>query len=163
MISLPKSISMKYLLLLTALLFLVPDDATAQGRKKRKQIDKVIAEARTYLGTPYRFGGMSRKGIDCSGLIYNCYKTIDVSLPRNAKSQSKMGKSVSWEEVRPGDIVYFKFKQKGEKWDHTGMVVRADRKDIRFIHASTSRGVIESSLNESYYKDNVRRFRRVIR
>jgi len=136
---------------------------SAQGKKKRKKIDHVIQEAHTYIGTPYQWGGMSKKGIDCSGLIYNCYRRIDVELPRTAKEQSKIGNSKSWDSVRPGDIVYFKFKKKGEKWYHSGMITYAEKDDIRFIHASSSRGVIESSLKEDYYKKNVKKFRRVIK
>lgn len=137
--------------------------AQGQSKKKRKKIDKVIVEARGYMGAPYVYGGLSRRGIDCSGLIYSCYKSIGVSLPRTAKDQSRIGSSKSWDNIRPGDIVYFKFKQKGEKWFHTGMITYAGRNDVRFIHASTSRGVIESSLMDSYYRDNVKKFRRVIK
>ncbi len=136
---------------------------SAQNRKKTKKIDRVIAEGRRYIGTPYRYGGMSKSGIDCSGLIYNCYKTIDVNLPRTAKDQSKIGSSKTWDSIRPGDIVYFKFKQKGEKWYHAGMITHAEKDDIRFVHASTRSGVIESSLLDSYYMNNVKKFRRVIK
>lgn len=135
---------------------------SAQNRKKTKKIDRVIAEGRRYIGTPYRYGGMSKSGIDCSGLIYNCYKTIDVTLPRTAKDQSKIGSSKTWDSIRPGDIVYFKFKQKGEKWYHAGMITHAEKDDIRFVHASTRSGVIECLL-DSYYMNNVKKFRRVIK
>lgn len=135
----------------------------AQGKKKRRKIDKVITVARGYVGTPYRWGGTSRSGIDCSGLIYNCYQSIDVKLPRTAKAQSKIGNRKNWGSVRPGDIVYFKFKKKGEKWFHSGLITYAEKDDIRFIHASTSRGVVEDNLMTDYYKKNVKKFRRVIR
>ncbi|WP_421892988.1 C40 family peptidase [Marinoscillum sp.] len=142
---------------------LMVGNISAQNRKKTKKIDRVIAEGRRYIGTPYRYGGMSKSGIDCSGLIYNCYKTIDVNLPRTAKDQSKIGSSKTWDSIRPGDIVYFKFKQKGEKWYHAGMITHAEKDDIRFVHASTRSGVIESSLLDSYYMNNVKKFRRVIK
>ena len=135
----------------------------AQNKRKRRKIDRVVEEAKTYLGVPYRYGGLSKSGIDCSGLIYSCYRVIDVNLPRTAKNQSKIGNQKSWGSIRPGDIVYFKFKQKGEKWYHAGMITYAAVDDIRFIHASSSRGVVESSLFDSYYRDNVKKFRRVIK
>ncbi|HCX24928.1 MAG: hypothetical protein CMB80_20830 [Flammeovirgaceae bacterium] len=134
----------------------------AQSKKKQKKIEKVISMAHTYLGVPYRYGGMGKDGIDCSALIYNCYRVIDVDLPRTAKDQSKIGSSKSWGNLRPGDIVYFKFKNKGEKWYHSGMITYVGDDDVKFIHASSSRGVVMSSLMSDYYKKNVKKFRRVI-
>ncbi len=157
-----KSLKLICLLLPLMMLLALPETA-AQGKKKRKKISTVIWKAKTYLGTPYRYGGSSKGGIDCSGLIKNCYAVIGVDLPRTAKEQSKIGNSKSWGSVREGDIVYFKFKQKGEKWWHTGMITKASKNDIRFIHASTSRGVVESNLMSDYYKKNVKKFRRVIK
>ena len=151
------------ILLLTVLTLTLSTTVHAQNKRKRKQIDLVITEARKYIGTPYKYGGLSKSGIDCSGLIYTCYRKIDVTLPRVAKDQSKVGSSKSWGSIRPGDIVYFKFKQRGEKWFHAGMITYAEQDDIRFIHASTSQGVVESSLMSDYYKKNVKKFRRVIR
>ncbi|MFT6883786.1 MAG: putative lipoprotein NlpC, partial [Marinoscillum sp.] len=107
----------RYLFIITFFTFAITV-ATAQSRKKQKDIDKVIGYAKNYIGTPYNYGGSSKNGIDCSGLIYNCYTAIGVSLPRTAKDQSKIGNSKNWDSIRPGDIVYFKFKQKGEKWYH---------------------------------------------
>lgn len=136
--------------------------AQAQNKKKSKKIEKVISTAHTYLGVPYKYGGMSKSGIDCSALIYHCYRSIDVKLPRTAKEQSKIGSSKSWGSLRPGDIVYFKFKKKGEKWYHSGMITYVGKDDIKFIHASSSRGVVMSSLKSDYYRKSVKKFRRVI-
>lgn len=134
-----------------------------QNKKKRKKISTVISTARGYVGTPYRYGGNTKSGIDCSGLIRNCYQVIGVKLPRTAKEQSKIGASKSWGGIRAGDIVFFKFKQKGEKWWHSGMITKVEKNDIRFIHASSSKGVVEASLLSDYYKKNVKKFRRVIK
>lgn len=151
------------ILLFSFIIISLGTSADAQNKRKRKKINRVITEAKAYLGTPYRYGGMSNSGIDCSGLIYNCYRTIDVKLPRTAKEQSKIGRKKGWGSIRPGDIVYFKFKKRGEKWYHTGMITYAKNGEIRFIHASSSRGVVESNLNSDYYRKNVKKFRRVIR
>ncbi len=151
----------RFLLIITFFTF-AATALNAQSRRKQKDIDKVIGYAKNYIGTPYKYGGSSKKGIDCSGLIYNCYTAIGVSLPRTAKDQSKIGNSKNWDSIRPGDIVYFKFKQKGEKWYHTGLITIVEKDKIRFIHASTSRGVVEESLLIDYYSKNVKKFRRVI-
>ncbi|SNS57497.1 NlpC/P60 family protein [Ekhidna lutea] len=154
----------KYLLsaLLIAGIFI---SAPAQKKKKRRKqnIESVIATGRSYIGTPYKWGGMSRSGIDCSGLIYNSYKTIGVNLPRTAKDQSKTGKKRGWEGIREGDLVYFKFKKKGSKWFHSGMITYVGKDKILFVHSSSSKGVVESNLLADYYKKNVKNFRRVIR
>ncbi len=159
-----KIIYIKYLLaalLLTGIFISAP----AQKKKKRrkKNIESVIATGRSYIGTPYKWGGNTKSGIDCSGLIKNSYKTIGVNLPRTAKEQSKTGKKRGWEGIRKGDLVYFKFKKKGAKWYHSGMITYVGDDKILFIHASSSRGVVESNLMSDYYKKNVKNFRRVIK
>jgi cell wall-associated NlpC family hydrolase len=148
-------------LLIFALLF-TSISLQAQGKKKRKKINKVVAYARSYVGTPYVYGGNSKRGIDCSALIQKSYATIDIKLPRTAKEQAKIGNKKGEGRVRPGDIVYFKFKQKREKWWHTGMVTYVDDDKIKFVHASTSRGVVEDVYSE-YYEKNTKYFRRVIK
>ncbi|GAB4232636.1 MAG: hypothetical protein Tsb0034_05460 [Ekhidna sp.] len=154
----------KYLLFmfLTAGIFF---NASAQKKKKRRKqnIESVIAMGRSYIGTPYKWGGNSRSGIDCSGLIHNSYQTIGIKLPRTAKEQSKTGKKRGWDGIRKGDLVYFKFKKKGSKWFHSGMITHVSKDKILFIHASSSQGVVESNLMSDYYRKNVKSFRRVIK
>lgn len=145
--------------------FFVCSQVSYGQRKKarKKQLATVIATAKSYSGTPYRYGGMSKSGVDCSGLIYQSYKAAGIKVPRTAKEQSKFGKSRGWDKLRAGDIVFFKFKQKGEKWWHSGIITRVENNAVYFIHASSSRGVVESNLMSDYYRKNVKRFRRIIR
>ncbi len=155
-------ISILLLTLIFSSLFIA--DASAQNRKKRKkQLATVVSTAKTYMGTPYQYGGTSRGGIDCSALIYNSYRAAGVSIPRTAKEQSKSGRKRGWSGLREGDVVFFKFKQKRDKWWHSGMITYVDKNTIRFIHASSSRGVVESDLMSDYYRENVKRFRRYIK
>jgi probable lipoprotein NlpC len=126
-------------------------NAFAQGKKKQKKIDAVVAEAHSFIGTPYQYGGIGYGGIDCSGLICNSLKAIDVNMPRVSVDQSKVGSKKNWKSIRPGDLVFFKF------------ITSVGENEIKFIHASSSRGVVESNLNESYYRENVKKFRRVIK
>lgn len=158
-----KKLSVYILPLLLSYWLLAPATVLGQSKKKRKRIEHVISVGQSYIGTPYQYGGTTKAGIDCSGLIQNAYKAIDVTLPRTAKEQSKVGSKKSWGGVREGDIVYFKFKQKRNKWYHSGMITSVSKESIKFIHASSSRGVIESELLSDYYQKNVKSFRRVIK
>ena len=90
-------------------------EVLGQGRKKQKEITLATSHAKSFLGTPYRYGGNSRNGIDCSSLIQQSYAKIGIKLPRTAQEQAKVGNKKGKGSVRPGDIVYFKFKQKREK------------------------------------------------
>ena len=107
-----------HLIMIFVLALLAHPELIAQKRKKKKEqkIQSVIRQVESYKGTPYRYGGNSRKGIDCSALIQNCFSYAGYKIPRTAKEQSKFGKKVGWKSLKPGDVVFFKFKQKGEKW-----------------------------------------------
>ena len=137
-------------------------EVLGQGRKKQKEITLATSHAKSFLGTPYRYGGNSRNGIDCSSLIQQSYGKIGIKLPRTAQEQAKVGNKKGKGSIRPGDIVYFEFKQKREKWWHTGMVTYAEKGTIKFVHASSSRGVVEDTYND-YYKKHTKYFRRVIK
>ena len=147
--------------LIICVCFCLTNLTVAQSKKKQKNIASVIEKGKSYLGTPYKWGGNSKKGIDCSGLTQNCYKSIGIDLPRTAKAQSKIGNKKSWNEIRAGDIVYFKFESKGKIRYHIGIITSVSDKKIMFLHSS-SRGVVESNLLDDYYKKNVKVFRRVI-
>ena len=137
----------------------------ASGKKaKSSKIDKVISTARTYKGTPYKWGGTTKKGIDCSGLVCNAYNSINIRLPRTAQDQSKFGRSVELAGLKKGDLVIFRTKSKkgGRNW-HTGIVTNVVNGDkIMFIHSSSSKGVIESNLMSDYWRKSFKRARRIL-
>ena len=98
-------------------------------------------------GTPYRYGGNSRRGVDCSGFIQQVYRGFaGRHLPRTTRQQAELGRAVSWSELEPGDLVFFKtgFKQR-----HAGIYLG----NGEFMHASTSKGVILSRLDNPYWAD----------
>src|SRR6185369_1593391 len=74
-----------------------------KGKARDKQVDTVIKTARTYMGTPYKWGGTTRSGVDCSGLTTNAYKSINITLPRQSTDQFSYGQKVKLKELRPGD------------------------------------------------------------
>jgi probable lipoprotein NlpC len=117
---------------------------------------KVIEEARDYLGVPYRFGGMSRKGMDCSGLMVLAYRAAGVELPRTSSLQSTTGKRLKKSQVRPGDLLFFDSNMNG-KINHVGLVTEVRKDDVVFIHATTSRGVVEDRMSNRYYQQRYKR------
>jgi len=121
----------------------------------------VLKTAKSYMGTPYVYGGMSRIGIDCSGLTYLSYNKY-AKLPRTSSEQAKIGKNVSLHKVIPGDLLFFATTKKKSRISHVGIVYRGKGKNVKFIHASTSKGVTISSLRENYWRKSFIKARRVL-
>ena len=150
-------------IMLLATLFLASCASHRMAKVREEKVDKVIATAKTYMGTPYKYGGTTRSGMDCSGLLLNSFKAIDMTLPRTSEAQSKIGKEVKKKEIQPGDLLFFATGKRKNEITHVGLVVDVRRKDmIKFIHASTSLGVVETNLNTEYYIKRFKRARRVI-
>lgn len=110
--------------------------------------DALIGEARSWLGTPYRYGGQERDGADCSGFVMQVFKAAaNVALPRNSSAQYNYCEDLNRDELEVGDLVFFSSDRSGGNIAHVGMYIGDDK----MIHASSSRGVIESSLSLNYY------------
>lgn len=127
-----------------------------------KTIDDILNEASTYLGTPYRFGGSTRNGIDCSAFVLNVFEeSTGLQLPRVAAEQAELGDRIERQDLQKGDLIFFSH---GRRISHVGIVqeVSADG-EIKFIHAATSRGVMISSLNDSYWGPKYRFAKRIVK
>jgi len=119
-----------------------------------KEIDKaeaIIETALEYTGVRYKFGGTTRKGMDCSGLLYVSFLKHDIPLPRTSQMIAQEGKRIRVSELQKGDLLFFKTSRGGKKINHAGLVVEVEEDDVKFIHSTTSRGVIVSSLREGYW------------
>lgn len=116
-----------------------------------QKVDQLLKEAQTYLGTPYRFGGMSRSGIDCSAFVLSVYgAAAGINLPRVAAAQAQEGETVSKEDLQKGDLIFF--SHGGGRISHVAIVEDVTPEgEIRFIHAASSRGVMISTLNNDRY------------
>ena len=129
---------------------------------KTNTVNSVIGNARTYIGTPYKWGGNDKKGIDCSGLLVRSFESVGMKLPRTTSQQIDLGKKVSLKKSKEGDLVFFAFGKSKRKVTHVGLVSnRKNNSDIKFIHASSSKGVIETQLIRDYYLNRKRKIKRV--
>lgn len=132
-----------------------------KAQLRDRQLGKVISTARSYIGTPYKWGGVNRSGMDCSGLLYVSFKSAGMDIPRTSAMQSEGGGKVKFGKLRPGDLVFFAMGRKRRKITHVGLVTEVrGNKDVRFIHASSSLGVIETNIHTDYYTKKFRKARR---
>ncbi len=108
----------------------------------------LYAQLREWRSVPNRIGGLSKSGVDCSGFALLTFREyFGIELPRSTNQQARVGSDINKGELRPGDLVFFKtgFVQR-----HVGMYTG----EGKFIHASTSRGVMESHLGNPYWTRN---------
>jgi cell wall-associated NlpC family hydrolase len=150
-------------LLIISVLLLSSCGAAKKARIREEKVNKVIRTARTYTGTPYKWGGTTRSGMDCSGLLINSFSSIDYSIPRTSKAQSEIGKKVKIGDLQPGDLVFFATGKKKRKITHVGLVTALKgKKSVWFIHSSSSLGVVENNIYQEYYFKRFRFARRVL-
>ena len=110
--------------------------------------EEILLQVIKYLETPYKYGGNTEKGIDCSGFTLQVYeKSTGLKLPRSAREQYAVGEKVEREDLSFGDLVFFNTRRRSNP-GHVGIYIGDDQ----FIHSSTSLGVTISSLQETYYK-----------
>lgn len=111
----------------------------------------IVNYAKQFEGVKYKFGGTTKKGMDCSGLVYESYKAFNIALPRISRDMANQGEKVLLDDVQIGDLLFFETNKKRHIISHVGLVVTALPGNIEFIHATTSQGVIISSLAERYW------------
>jgi probable lipoprotein NlpC len=113
----------------------------------KKDLKKEIA---TWLGTPYKYGGVTRKGVDCSGLVNAIYSEVyELKLPRSSKDIYASCKKIKMKDLREGDLVFFNYTGKGVS--HVGLYLG----DGKYVHASTTKGVVISDVDNEYTKKRI--------
>lgn len=110
---------------------------------------KLLSEAKKWLGVPYLYGGSDRNGVDCSGFVLNVFsKALEIKLPRTSRQQNDFCTKLSRAQLQPGDLVFFDTKKSPDgRVSHVGLYVG----NGNMIHASSSKGVIVTSIDSRYY------------
>ena len=113
--------------------------------------NKVVANAKQFDGVRYKYGGTTKKGMDCSGLVYTSFGQENIALPRTTTDLSKTGAWIDLKNVQKGDLLFFATRKNSRTVNHVGIVTESRVGNVEFIHASTSNGVMISNLAERYW------------
>jgi len=175
---------MRYLLLFVSLLLLASCSSTKKYRPKSAKNrvpprhasvkkpkpkvtsnltvrDQITNTATQYMGTSYVYGGKTPSGFDCSGFVTHVLQHHGVEATGSSRMQAQLGKQVSIQRAKPGDLVFF--KNKG-KIVHVSMVYENKKDELWVIHSTSSRGVVKDEiLNSTYWKPRIAEVRDVIR
>lgn len=124
------------------------------------QARALVKAAHGWLGTPYQYGGETHRGIDCSALVMNVYKeALGMKLPRTSATQRQFASRIDRGGLSVGDLVFFTSNKSRGAISHVGIYIGNDR----FIHASSSRGVVVSRLSDRYFVDHYHSAGRVLK
>lgn len=110
----------------------------------------IVQDAQQLIGTKYRSGGKTLTGFDCSGFVRYVLGKHDIAMNASADTQVKQGRKVTYKQMQPGDLLYFKRKG-SQRIFHVSIVEKIQGTDIWMIHASSSRGVIRENMSQSAY------------
>ncbi|WP_455170566.1 C40 family peptidase [Aegicerativicinus sediminis] len=124
--------------------------------------EKVVENAKEFEGVRYKYGGTTKKGMDCSGLVMTAFLEEEIALPRSTSDMSSYGDWIDVKEVQIGDLLFFATGKNSRKVNHVGIVTDSRPGYVQFIHSTTSRGVITSTLDEKYWYFSYVQARRVL-
>ena len=154
---------MKHFILFSFLAFFIVSCGSSRKvvENTNKKSETIVRYAKTFEGTQYKFGGTTKRGMDCSGLVYVSYQKEHIVLPRISRDMAKKGKRISLGDTNKGDLLFFKTNKNKNTINHVGLVVETKIGEIFFIHSTSSKGVIITSLDERYWKNAFVQVRRV--
>ena len=130
-------------------------------RENKYIVDHLVENATDNIGVKYKAGGTTKSGFDCSGLVFTTFESENIKLPRSSNEQSKIGKIINIDDAQKGDLIFFR-TNKSKQINHVGLITEVKSDEIKFVHSSTSKGVIISSTKESYYKNSFAQINRVV-
>ncbi|MET3025072.1 C40 family peptidase [Flavobacterium sp. UW10123] len=131
-------------------------------KKESKNLaNHLVEKATDNIGVRYKAGGTTKSGFDCSGLVYTTFESESINLPRSSYEQAKIGKVIPLNDAKKGDLIFFK-TNKSRQINHVGLITEVNSDEVKFVHSSTSKGVIISSTKEPYYKNSFEQVNRVL-
>lgn len=153
-------------LLLTLLFASCKSTSSAVSNKESKRenksvVNNLIKNATNNIGVKYKAGGTTKNGFDCSGLVFTSFQSENITLPRSSFDQAKIGTVISFKDAQKGDLIFFK-TNKSKQINHVGLITEVTSNEIKFIHSSTSKGVIISSTKEPYYEKSFVQINRIV-
>jgi len=130
--------------------------------KPSKTIESIIDYAQTFEGTRYKYGGTTKRGMDCSGLVVVAFQKENINLPRTTGDLKNTGEWIDLKNVKKGDLLFFATKKNNRKVNHVGIVTKSRPGYVEFIHSTSSKGVITSNLSERYWYSAYVQARRIM-
>jgi len=134
---------------------------TSESKESSSLANKIVQTATNNLGAKYKYGGTTKSGFDCSGLVFTSFKTHHINLPRTSLKMAEQGKKIETSEAQKGDLIFFATANT-KRINHVGIITDVKKDEIKFIHSSTQKGVIISSTKEPYYKKSYVKIMRVL-
>jgi lipoprotein Spr len=121
-------------------------------KKSNPKVDAIISYAKTFLGVPYRYGGSTPSGFDCSGFINYIFGNFGFSLVRSSYGLAELGETIALSEIQPGDLMFFKGSNvNSASVGHVGMVIDVTAEEIKFIHSANGGVQITNFKTSKYY------------
>jgi lipoprotein Spr len=121
-------------------------------KKSNPKVDAIISYAKTFLGVPYRYGGSTPSGFDCSGFINYIFGNFGFSLVRSSYGLAELGETIALSEIQPGDLMFFKGSNANStSVGHVAMVIDVTADEIKFIHSANGGVQITNFKTSKYY------------
>lgn len=138
------------------------NDSKKENKKEnRSVVNHLIEKATDNIGVRYKAGGTTKSGFDCSGLVFVTFESENIKLPRSSYDQANVGKVIKFSDAQKGDLIFFK-TNRSKQINHVGLITEVTSSEIKFVHSSTSKGVIISSTKEAYYQNSFVQINRVV-
>lgn len=126
-------------------------------------IESLVSFAHKHLHLPYRSGGTSKKGFDCSGFVRYCFDKWNIVLPHSSAAQAEKGQLIELPHAKPGDLIFFKGQStKSSRVGHVGIITEVTPSYVKFIHSAFKGGIRYDLLGADYYRKRFVAIRRMI-